>query len=124
MENKIGKFFTINGKDLWRLIGYCENPTATFENMITKERKHGAVGSIIINEFKELTLEDKVKLLIDLGSILDGEEDIVVCDKCHTASCWHGIFLCDESRNAGTTTLKRKELIEKKLEHPSYIRNI
>ncbi len=28
---------------------------------------------------------------------------VTVCDKCLRASCWNGIFMCDESTNAGIT---------------------
>src|SRR4030042_3599611 len=27
---------------------------------------------------------------------------ITVCDKCFMASCWHGIFMCQDAQNAGT----------------------
>lgn len=56
-ENKISKLFTTNGKNVWRLIGYCEYPTATFENVETKEKTGGAVGSPIVNQFKELEIK-------------------------------------------------------------------
>lgn len=26
---------------------------------------------------------------------------VTVCDKCLCASCWQGIFMCDEAQNAG-----------------------
>lgn len=44
-------------------------------------------------------------------------ELITVCDKCLQASCWQGVFYCDEARYAGTTKRTRKDL---NLEHPSY----
>lgn len=46
--------------------------------------------------------------------------NITVCDKCLQASCWQGIFMCDESLNAGTVKKSRKELWRLKREHPSY----
>ncbi len=48
-------------------------------------------------------------------------EKVTVCDKCFKASCWHGMFMCDESRNAGTIQKTRKELIELKLEHTDHM---
>jgi len=64
-ETKLGKLFTVNGKDMWRMISYTSpiwsifpsNPTATFENVETKEQTGGAVGSSIINQFKELEIK-------------------------------------------------------------------
>lgn len=56
-ENKVDKLFTMDGRDVWRLISYCEYPTATFENVETKERTGGAVGSPIVNQFKELEIK-------------------------------------------------------------------
>lgn len=37
-------------------------------------------------------------------------ELITVCDSCYHASCWQGIFYCDEYKTAGTTERTRKEL--------------
>lgn len=47
-------------------------------------------------------------------------ELITVCGECLTASCWQGIFMCDEARNAGTVQKTREELRKLGLEHPSY----
>lgn len=56
-EDKIGRLFTIDGKDVWRLIIYCDEPTATFENIETKERTGGSVYSPIVAQFKELEIK-------------------------------------------------------------------
>lgn len=37
-------------------------------------------------------------------------ETITVCDKCFHASCWQGIFYCDDYKSAGTVEKTRKEL--------------
>ena len=50
------------------------------------------------------------------------EETITVCDKCLQASCWQGIFMCEEARYAGTVEKTVKELKELKLEHSDYWR--
>lgn len=47
-------------------------------------------------------------------------EKITVCDKCLTASCWLGVYMCWESRNAGTTKKSVKELRMLKKEHSSW----
>lgn len=56
------------------------------------------------------------KYLIDLEDKL-----IEVCDKCLTASCWHGEFMCDEAQNAGTTLKKISELLVLDREHVSHL---
>ncbi len=43
---------------------------------------------------------------------------IEVCSECLKASCWHGEFMCDESRDAGTILKPISELANLKLEHP------
>lgn len=53
----VGELFTINGKDAWRMVMYCESPTATFENIETKERCGGAAHSPNVQQFKKLTSE-------------------------------------------------------------------
>ena len=45
---------------------------------------------------------------------------ITVCDKCFRASCWQGLFMCDEAQTAGTVEMTPEELREKDLEHPSH----
>lgn len=47
-------------------------------------------------------------------------EKVTVCSNCFRASCWQGIFMCDESRSAGTVEKDVQELTELNLEHPSY----
>ena len=42
---------------------------------------------------------------------------IEVCDKCFTASCWYGEFMCDNSIQAGTTLKTVAELKNLNLEH-------
>jgi hypothetical protein len=37
-------------------------------------------------------------------------DPITVCDHCLQASCWQGIFYCDDYKTAGTTQKTRKEL--------------
>lgn len=45
---------------------------------------------------------------------------ITVCDKCLTASCWQGLFMCDDSKFAGTVEKTIDELKKLNLEHSSY----
>jgi len=65
--------------------------------------------------------KNKIDQLEERVNKLENEIKIRVCDKCYHSSCWQGMFLCDESRNAGTVDLTIKELKEKDTqEHWSY----
>lgn len=44
---------------------------------------------------------------------------VTVCDRCLTASCWHGEFMCSDSQHAGTKELRASQLQKLGLEHPS-----
>lgn len=45
---------------------------------------------------------------------------VTVCDACLTASCWHGVFMCDRAQSAGTTERTVAELEALGREHPSH----
>ena len=47
-------------------------------------------------------------------------EKVTVCSNCLRATCWQGMFMCDESRYASTIEKDVQELAELNLEHPSY----
>lgn len=48
----------------------------------------------------------------------DDARVVTVCDECLTASCWHGEFMCDASKNAGIVEKTVGELNALKYEHP------
>lgn len=48
---------------------------------------------------------------------------ITVCDKCLKAACWQGVFMCDDSYDAGTVEKRVSQLIELDEEHPDYWNN-
>lgn len=62
---------------------------------------------------KQLNLENR-------GKDMKDTDIIKVCDSCLQASCWHGVFMCDEASEAGTIDKTVGELKKLKLEHPSY----
>ena len=45
---------------------------------------------------------------------------ITVCASCLQASCWQGVFMCQESQNADTAEKTVEELQVLKLEHPDW----
>lgn len=45
---------------------------------------------------------------------------VTVCDKCRTASCWHGEFMCQRSRSAGTIDVLASVLRQEDREHASW----
>ena len=44
------------------------------------------------------------------GTVLPDDFCITVCDKCFHACCWHGEFMCDDAKTAGTVDLPVKKL--------------
>jgi len=53
----VGKLFTRNGEDVWRMIYACGEPTATFENIVTGEKIGGAIGCPNLKDFKRLVIK-------------------------------------------------------------------
>lgn len=51
---------------------------------------------------------------------MDKDGVITVCASCLTASCWQGIFYCEDYRHAGITTRTVTELKTLSLEHSDY----
>lgn len=56
---------------------------------------------------------------IDTREIKDSDQ-VTVCDNCFQASCWQGIFMCDEARDAGIVIKTVADLRKLKLENESY----
>jgi hypothetical protein len=54
--------------------------------------------------------------------VLKPEDKVTVCDACLQASCWQGIFMCEEARDAGIVVKTIAELRELKLENEDYWR--
>lgn len=48
------------------------------------------------------------------------ERTVTVCSACLQASCWQGLFYCNDYQTAGTKEMTVAELSKLKLEHPSY----
>jgi len=42
-----------------------------------------------------------------------------VCDGCGLASCWHGEYMCENSRSRGIKSVKASELRKEELEDSS-----
>ena len=58
-QGDLGALYTTNSKDVWRLIGYASEPTAILQNLETKQEVGGAVGSLILADFKKLVVKEK-----------------------------------------------------------------
>jgi hypothetical protein len=48
------------------------------------------------------------------------QKTVTVCSKCLTATCWNGIFYCNDFQMAGTVEKTIEELKVLNREHPSY----
>jgi len=42
---------------------------------------------------------------------------VTVCDACRTASCWHGVLMCQRSSGAGTVNVLASVLQDEDREH-------
>lgn len=56
-EAQVGKYFKDKEGRIWRMISYCSSPTALMENVATGEQTGGAVGSLNLSGFSELSEE-------------------------------------------------------------------
>lgn len=48
---------------------------------------------------------------------------VTVCASCLRASCWLGLFYCDNYKTAGLTVISHRKAAAMKLEHKSYYTN-
>lgn len=48
------------------------------------------------------------------------ERKVTVCDRCLQASCWHGIFMCQDAQSAGTREATVAQLALLRREAPDY----
>lgn len=53
-------------------------------------------------------------------STTEQKTTITVCAACLCASCWQGIFMCQQSKTADIVEKTREELIALNREHPDY----
>lgn len=49
------------------------------------------------------------------------DDEIWVCTECLQASCWAGIFMCEESRDANVKKITKGEARKLGYEHEDYI---
>lgn len=64
--------------------------------------------------------KENVIMAMGYNEAISDSKKITVCDKCLMASCYKGIFMCDESRSAGTVEKTVKKLKELMLENSCY----
>lgn len=48
------------------------------------------------------------------------ERKVTVCSSCLMASCWFGLFMCENAREAGLVEMPVSELDKLHREHPCY----
>jgi hypothetical protein len=47
-----------------------------------------------------------------------GDYEVTVCAACLTATCWHGVFMCQKAKQASTMDVRASELRALGREHP------
>ncbi len=53
---KNGKFFTTNGKDIWKLESYCLYPTCTLVNLETGKKESFGLGGLTAQGFLKIEM--------------------------------------------------------------------
>lgn len=59
LEDNVGELFTIDGKEAYRLVVFCKEPSVKFKNLETGEIVEGSVFSRNVEQFKRLVREPK-----------------------------------------------------------------
>jgi hypothetical protein len=55
----------------------------------------------------------------DIDRLIKPDYLATVCSRCRCASCWHGVFMCMDSRCASTVDVPASVLRAEDREHPS-----
>lgn len=69
---------------------------------------------------EEIETAEDAKLDDFLKTKREDNRLVTVCDACHMASCWRGIFMCDKAAGAGTVRMPVHHLRDLGLEHSDY----
>ena len=56
-EKDVGRFFTTDGEDIWKMIAFCSDPSATMMNVKTGEKVGGSIYSLNLKPFVRLLPE-------------------------------------------------------------------
>lgn len=77
-------------------------------------------------EFVQVVQGVEVKAFLSEDTVLgiaydESKEMVTVCDKCLRVSCWHGIFMCDDNKSAGTKQMLKSDVIKLGEENTCYI---
>jgi len=59
-KEDVGSYYTTNGKDIWQLICFSSEPTATMLNIKTGEKISGTIGCPNLKPFIKLVPEKRV----------------------------------------------------------------
>jgi predicted RNA-binding Zn-ribbon protein involved in translation (DUF1610 family) len=62
-KNQVGKFFKDSHGEVYRMVSYCEHPTASFENVRTQHPLDGAVGSLNLRDLEYINNDEAQELL-------------------------------------------------------------
>jgi len=70
-EYKVSELYVDDAADVYTLIGYCDQPTVTFESLCGEHRSSSAVGSRIANEYSSISTLDKDQLITLVKELSD-----------------------------------------------------
>ena len=61
-DETLNKIFTTDGRDAWRVVSFCKEPTAKIINLETKEERDGSIYSLNLGGFKEMAIKENVNV--------------------------------------------------------------
>lgn len=70
-EKRVGQLYVDDAAEIHTLIGYCDQPTVTFESLCGGYRNSGAVGSRIADEYSHISTLDKAQLVMLIQKLSD-----------------------------------------------------
>lgn len=117
IEDLIGKMLADHRqKVLLEMAGWCEALHNGDIDRFGENVSFQLWPKMIARHFRQLAQGRKEKEE-DSESFPD---EVTVCDKCFTAACWQGVFMCEESRDAGIVRMPVSYLKKLGLEHSDY----
>lgn len=98
----------------WRI----PRQTTSHEHRIRTQTYYSPRYWLVLRHYQRIHLEDSDGSLMKPHPMPHQEKEnkvadswnVIVCDRCFTASCWYGRFMCNDARSAGTRTMTAGQL--------------
>lgn len=74
-EQSVGKLFKDQSGNLWECVAYCARPTARLQRVGSQKQVGGAVGSHVLQEYKQLGSDDEAMARQVLKQLAEDEDE-------------------------------------------------